>query len=220
MSQIDVLQLILGTQASLQYQRQAESGANGQPVLPLLLNSSSMAIMKGQAGWPADINTFDQTMIRQSVTEIDTSAANWSNPAYNKKFISKTWSPDGGIAWLPRFFTSGGPAWMAITPDTSYVEYENGVAQPVKNVGLSAVLLEGPFNDQDFGGVVGSASYYLHSYYYNNGSTREQNFYVPGLSLVQWHIQAFVDGAFAAPSNVSLFNTLQPGPMPALAYKL
>jgi hypothetical protein len=224
---IDVLALMAGNQIGILSACQSQTpGTPGgaQPMYPWLNGPAGMlAEMKNPSGWPCDLYTFDSKYIYQTVTEVDDNATDYNNPKTYKQFQSAstlaTPAANGGIIWMPRFYTPGSPEVLIQTPDSSYVEYINGVAQPKQNLGGPTMVgFSGPWNDVNFGGNIGQQPYYLQRYLYNPAfNTQEQNAYVVGLGRIRWQLFNVIAGLYALSKTV-LYNASVAGPCPKLAW--
>jgi hypothetical protein len=216
---IDVLALMAGNQTGILSSHLAVAGSGGQPVYPWLNGPAGLlAEMKNAAGWPADIYQWDANWIYNTATEVDDNATDYNNPKTYRQMASSS-TASGGYIWMPRFYTQGSPEVLIQTPDSSYVEYLNGVAQPKQNLGGPVITgFSGPWNDTDFGGDIGQQPYYLQRYLYNPAfASQEQNCYIPNLGRVRWQMFNAIKGIYTL-AQTALFNTRVSGPCPKLSW--
>ena len=212
---IDLVELMMASQAGIQSAHQQESAPGVEPMYPLLLGPSApgtMVEMKNASGWPADGYTFDANYIRQTFTEVDDNATDYNNPKTYKRFTQP-------IIWMPRYYAPGTPPVPVQSP-SAYIEYLNGVAQkPADLGGPTETSFSGPYTDQNFGGNVGPTPYYLQTYKYNPAfSAMEQNCYVWGVGRVRWQLFGMGAGGLYTLKQTSLYNSSVAGPCPKLAW--
>jgi hypothetical protein len=217
---IDVLALMAGNPTvAVPPSHLAIAGSGGMPIYQWLNGPSAFfAEIKNALGWPADGYTFDANWLYSIFTEVDDNATDYNNPKTYRQMQSSS-TPNGGFVCMPRWYVPGSPEVLMVTPDSSYVEYLNGVAQPKQTLGGPVVYgFSGPWNDVDFGGNLGLLPYYLQRYLYNPGLvSQEQNCYVPGYGRVRWQDGTFINSVYTV-TQTSLFNTSVTGPCPKLTW--
>lgn len=212
-STVDILEYLLPNEAWSVSSHLAVAGAGGQPIYVLLAGSRIWQV-KGSGGFPWDGNSFDSNYVYQSITENV-----YLTPTTFKMFASASWpGANGGIAWLPRYFTEGGRNAPIVTADSTYRIYTAcGVYTTSSLGGPVEVEVQGPYSI-NFGGTLGVQSAIVQTYKWNPGYTvMEVNYYVKGYGLVQWESWALSGGVYTR-QQVSAFNTVVAGGLPALDF--
>ena len=198
----------------------------GQPVY-VSLYGHQIWEMKSSAGFPWDMNTFDEQYIYRSVTE-----QSWSDPTSFKIFASLSWQAmgvNGGIVWMPRRLQVGMFCPPIVTLDSTYRVYSGGNQQyKVQSLGGPIEThIEGPFEGRyavDFGGSLGIAESCVRQVYkwgpgYMN---MEVNYYARGYGRCQWELWAMRETGTAnmqyVRQRVSVFNNIVSGGVPALDF--
>jgi hypothetical protein len=163
--------------------------------------------MKGKSGFPWDMNTFDEKMIYQSITELD-----WESPEHYKIFASESWQgANGGIAWMPRNYETIGVGGPILTPDSTYRLYSSCSDFKEQNLGAPpSVTLEGPY-EFDFGGDLGWMPCLVQRYFW--GVSMELNRYVQKYGWAQWELWEQSGNGYVL-KKTSAFNRIAPGGSP------
>ena len=177
--------------------------------------------MKGSSGYPWDMNTFDENWIYQSITEL-----NYTDPTAFKIFASSSWpGANGGVVWMPRWFTPGIPMTPVVTKDSTYRTYP-GDAKPFSTATLGGQIetfVDGPFEGNyavNFGGDIGTAKSSIRQTYKwgPNYANMEVNYYAAGYGRCQWELWTLGANGQYTRAQVSAFNTVVAGGTPALDF--
>src|SRR5580698_2737822 len=147
---VDVLNYMLASQAN-QYNQYLAIAGGGQPSISVL-KSGQLWYLKSTAGYPMDMNTFDNNYVYQSITNPD---GPWNNPNAFKIFASPSWpGANGGIVWCPRYVTPGFTGSPIVTLNSSYRTYSNCSTFVTQNLG-GPVETQYAWITQNFGGDIG-----------------------------------------------------------------
>src|ERR1017187_2091501 len=180
------------------------------------VNAGNYYAIKGDAGWPWDINIFDSALIYLSTTE-----NGWSAPTAGKRFESLTGSIGyKGVPYAKRIMNIGD---SVLSSDGRYVIYTAcGVGSPASD-GYVKCTLWGPYTETipGAGGNLGSLTTIRltyewgldSSYNHQSGSVKETNTFCQPYGWVRWQSQAWNVGlgAYDAVNDESNFNILVAG---------
>jgi len=236
----DVLNFILPNPAWAAENHLAVVGG-GQPIYTFHDEPNKRIwLIKGTKGFPFDMNTYDEEMVYQSLTDIDTpivpgGPTSWTLASMFKAFASTSWpNGNGGIAWAQRYLQTVNPD--IVTEDSTYRIYSNCTSFTTETLGgPTAAKWEGPYELGDvipaFGPAIPPTNPTMIQTYNWGGvtgqNTQEQNVYVadrdsagnivPGFGLVQWEDWALQGGIYVL-KQTSLFSELVAGGVPALDF--
>jgi hypothetical protein len=180
----------------------AVAGAGGQP-LYTLVSGKKVWYIKGAAGYPWDMNSFDESYIYRSIT-----GNVLTSPTTFKMFASGTWPyANGGIVWAPRYFTPGAFTPPIVTADSTYRAYSACATFTTQTLGGPVeTQISGPY-EIAFGISPGVQESIIQTYKWGPGyATMEVNCYAKGLGLVQWQSYTLVNGVYVLKQS-SLFGT-------------
>jgi hypothetical protein len=176
------------------------------------MSDKELFLIKGAAGYPWDIDPYDDNFIYLWVTEYD-----WNDPTTYKGFVNP-------MPWMPRCIdipAQGGTKISSILiTNSDYNIYLTGCAQqPTQNLGYVANEVWGPYQMSLGGSLPANADTLELSYRYacdssyNNCTYKETFDFQKSLGLVQWTYYTLDNGTYVQ-QNQSLFNTLTVGGSP------
>lgn len=184
----------------------------GQPIYGYLdLLKRQIIYMKGNSGYPTEVNTWDDTYVYQSTTEVSWNPA---TPSF-KIFASKSWpGNNGGIVWSPRTLPVNGDCSPVETADSSYRTYTDCSHYTTQTLGGPIMTsVSSPF-ELDLGGDLAVQEVIQQTYLWGPGfKTMEQNLYAKGFGWVRWRTSNLVNGVYQKQQE-SLFNTIVKGGLP------
>lgn len=187
--------------------------ASSQPIITAVLGNQ-IWYMKGTAGYPWDMFTFDESYVYQSVTENV-----WTDPKTFKIFASKSWPKgNGGIVWCPRYMDDS-TVLPIQTGDSTYRIYTNCSTFTPATLGgpiqtsckRVSMVVSGPWGSTPQDCLVVD-------YQWNPGfGMLERNVYVLDYGLVSWTLYELQNGLYVQ-NQQTLFNTLVAAPTPAVVF--
>lgn len=215
---VDILTYMLPDPTWAASNHLAVAGQGGQPLLISDdIGHSRFWEMKGESGYPWDMQSYDAEFVYQSITENV-----WTVPTTYKIFASKSWpNGNGGIAWAPRYITPGGFNLPILTPDSTYRIYTAcGTFTSQTLGGPVETKVEGPYSI-NFGGTIGTQTAIVQTYSWGAAGTgyenREVNYYVQGFGHVQWQLWTLVGGVYTL-KQTSAFTSITAGGVPAVDF--
>ncbi len=185
---------------------------NANPLFSGIRSPKDLFLIKGPAGFPWDIDPYDDNYIYLWVTEYD-----WNDPTTYKGFVSP-------MPWMPRCIDipqqSNGKIASITVANSDYNIYLTGcVQQPTQSLGYVVNEVWGPFPLTLGGSLPANASTLELSYRYTCDSNYENCTYKEvfdfqkGFGLVQWTYYQLQNGNYVQ-QNQSVFNTLTMGGVP------
>lgn len=179
---------------------------NGTNPMYNTMDSGKFYDTKGAAGYPWDINLYDNNYIYLWITELD-----WNNPNTYKKFTYNTNMP-----LAPRCAKGGFPGSTVTVNNTSFDMHTSCDKYTTSNLGYAVNQVWGPYY-YSFGGslpdnmptLVISYRYNCDSAY-NNCNDKEAYYLSQKYGIVQWAHYVLKHGVYVQ-ENLSLFNQLQTG---------
>lgn len=167
---------------------------------------------KTNAGFPWDIQLYDQKYIYLWVTELD-----WQNPRSYKAFRSPKLGKFN-LPLVPRYAVGGYPGSKIKISDSSYEIHSDCTTFVRKNLGHVINEVWGPYKESLGGQLPDNLSTLVISYRYSCDSNYEnckdkEEFHVAKpYGLVKWQHQSLnSDGYYNRPDNVTYFNKIAEG---------
>lgn len=190
--------------------------AGGQPIYGYIdLLKKQIVYMKGNSGYPTEVNTWDDQYVYQSTTEVS-----WdqTKPSF-KIFASKSWpGSNGGIVWAPREVPTETDSFP-VESDGTYRIYSDCATYKTQSVNQVLTSISPPF-DYNFGGDLGFVETIQQNYLWNGAQTMEVNLYAKGYGWARWRSFNLVNGVYilgklpnGQPAD-SLFNMIVKGGLP------
>ena len=218
MSQVDVLSYMIPSASFSKsfHMASKQPGVNPEYVLsqPVTATSGWIFYIKNPAGFPWDINFYDNQYVYQCITE---GPQGWANPTSYKVFRSGSWpSNHGGIVWSPRYLEPAPHTEWIQTPDSTYQTRLNGSLVATQNLAHVQTHVQGPL--QLAIGDLGMVNAIVQTYQWGEGyATQEVNYYAYGLGLVRWQEYRLEGGKYVLEID-NLFDQKRVGGTPALDF--
>jgi hypothetical protein len=160
-----------------------------------VVGSGKFYWVKGQIGYPWDIQLYDSKYIYLWITELS-----WTVPQSYKKFTNNT-----NLPLAPRCATAGSPGSTIKVANTNYDLHTNCAQTCSVTLGLQNAINQvwGPYYISLGGSLPSNMKTLVISYWYNCTSTyskcgdKEEYYLSQRYGLVQWVHYIFVNGSYA-----------------------
>ena len=181
---------------------------------PLFTSKTSTRFFwtKTAAGFPWDIQLYDNNFIYLWVTELD-----WQNPRTFKAFYSLTLGKFN-LPLVPRFAVGGYPGSRIKISDSSYQIHSDCNTYVTKNLGHVINEVWGPYKETLGGQLPANLPTLVISYRYtcdatySNCANKEEFHVAQPYGLVKWQHQSLgSSGTYNPPDNVTYFNQIVAG---------